>query len=429
MRLARKLFATTGAIALTSLALGASPASAATPAGGFADAKGIIVDLTVLTAVPLPGSLGNTPLDPNTFSRASQSCPPQVDKPAMDTFPGNVNAAPAVTAKTLNTMAGANCSAPDAVASAETEGVTALINAGVPTITADVIRAQANSDCTSAPNAKGSLFQNVKIAGTTVLPDPAPNTVIEIPGVAKVIVNEQHPTADGRGIVVNGLHIIGESPLLRGDLIISHATSGVVCPNGAGSDFSGVPGTSPEFTFAKTATPSTAQPGADVTYNATVTNKGKSTCDVISFTDHLAPGLGFTSTSGAFGPMAVSPLPKRGDGGLDVTFKPAAGKVSIAPGKSVDQQIVVKLAGDIKPGTYYNTLELFCNAAGNFASGPLAPVTVPAPAVVAPAKAAPLAKAPAAPAQLPRTGGAPLVAAAGLLLLVGAAGVRRSMTR
>jgi len=332
VRLARKLLATTGAIALTGLAIGVSPASAAAPvAGGFADAKGIIVDLVVLTAVPLPGSLGNTALDPNTFSTASQSCPPQVDKPAMDTFPGNVNASPAVTANTLNTIAGANCSAPSAVASAQTEGVTALINGGVPTITADVIRAQANSDCTNPPDAKGSFFQNLKIAGTTI-PDTLalnqPNRVIEIPGVAKVIVNEQHPTANGRGIVVNGLHIIGESPLLRGDLVISHATSGVVCPNGKGSDFSGVPGSKPEFTFAKDATPSTAKAGETVTYNATVTNVGTSTCDVISFTDHLSPGIGFTSTSGAFGTTAVSPVIKRGDGGVDVTFRPAAGKVS-----------------------------------------------------------------------------------------------------
>ncbi|GAC1611939.1 MAG: hypothetical protein NVS3B26_29850 [Mycobacteriales bacterium] len=426
MRLTRQLLAVRGAVALIALGAGTSPASAATSvSGGFADAKGIIVDLTVLTAVPLPGALGNTPLDPNTFSRASQSCPPNAAKPDSNTFPGNINASPAVTAKTLNTIASAQCNASDAVASsaAETEGVTALVNAGVPTITADVIKAQANSDCTKAPNAAGSVFQNIKIAGTTVLPDPAPNTVIEVPGVAKVIVNEQHPTADGRGIVVNGLHVIGESPLLRGDLIISHAVSGVVCANGKGSDFSGVPGSTREFVFAKTATPSTAKAGDTVIYKAQVTNRGASTCDVISFTDHLAAGFGLVSTSGDFGTTAVSPPPTRTDGGLDVTFKPAAGKVSIGPGKTATQSIVVKLAGNIKPGTYYDTLELFCNAAGNFASGPLAPVTVPA-AVVAPALV-PVQ----APARLPRTGGAPLVAAAGILLLLAAGGIRRFRSR
>ncbi len=399
-----------------------APATAATtPAGGFADAKGIIVDLVALTALPLPGPLAGTPIDPNTFSTASQSCPPQVAKPATDELL-NVPADPVVTANTINTMAGANCAAPSAVASAQTVGVTALsaaVAGGL--VTADVIRAQANSDCVTAPNAKGSLFQNLKVNGTTVLPDVAPNTVIEVPGVAKVIINEQHPTADGRGIVVNGVHVIGESPVLRGDLVISHAVSGVVCPNGKGSDFSGVPGAKPEFTFAKDATPSTAKPGSTVTYNATVTNTGTSTCDVISFVDHLSPGFGFTSTSGAFGAAAQTPLPKRADGGVDVRFSPAAGKVSIGAGKSVSQTIVIKLADDIAPGTYYNTLELFCNASGNFASGPIAPVTVPAPAP--PAPPAP------APPDLPRTGGSELLAGAAALLLLGAAGARRVIRR
>src|SRR3954469_19219752 len=74
---ARKLLAATGAAALSVLVLGAPPASAATvEPGGFADANGIILNLTVLTQVQVPGALGNTPLDPNTFASSSQSCPP-----------------------------------------------------------------------------------------------------------------------------------------------------------------------------------------------------------------------------------------------------------------------------------------------------------------------------------------------------------------
>ena len=46
------------------------------PSGGFADAMGIIVDLTVLTQIPVPGPFGGSPIDPNTFSTASQSRPP-----------------------------------------------------------------------------------------------------------------------------------------------------------------------------------------------------------------------------------------------------------------------------------------------------------------------------------------------------------------
>jgi len=296
----RRTLASAAALALAALiAAPVAPAAAQTaaPAGGFADARGIIVDLTVLTAVPLPGVLGNTPLDPNTFARSSQSCPPQVAEPAPDSLL-NVAAPPAATANTVSTLAGARCDAPASVASAQTEGLAALFNAGVPVITADVIRAQANSDCTKAPNGEGSLFTNLVIAGQSIGPNPAPNTRIDIPGIATVIVNEQNPTADGRGIVVNGLHIIGASPLLRGDLIISHANSGVVCPNGKGSEIAeGLE--APDITFDKDATPSTARAGQTVTYNATVTNTSEEPCDVISFFDHLNPVFEFVSTPAA----------------------------------------------------------------------------------------------------------------------------------
>jgi uncharacterized repeat protein (TIGR01451 family) len=423
--LARKLLATTGAAALSMLVVGAAPAHAAAASGGFANANGIIVDLVALTAIPIPGPFGGTPIDPNTFASSSRSCPPTAAKNDPHELL-NVGAAPAAEANTINTDAMAQCNVSDAVSSAaaQTEGLKALFNGAVPTITADVIRAQANSDCTKAPNAAGSLFQNLTIAGQAI-PDVLalnePNRRIDIPGLATVIVNEQHPSADGRGIVVNGLHIIGASPLLRGDLIISHAVSGVVCPNGKGSEFQ-APLTKPDITFAKNANPSTANAGDTVTYTSTVTNTSTADCDVLTYFDHLDPAFDIVSTDGAFGKVFTTPAPKRSDGGTDVIVKPTG--LIIGAGKSVTQTFVVKLKADVKPGTYYNNLELFCAVNGDFASGPLAPVTVPAPAppVVAPPPPAP------APEQLPRTGATPLVAAAGLLLLIGAAGVRRSIT-
>jgi uncharacterized repeat protein (TIGR01451 family) len=417
MRVVRSL---AGASALALAALVAAPvapaaAQAAAPAGGYADARGIIVDLTVLTAVPLPGVLGNTPLDPNTFATATQSCPPQVAEPDEQTLL-DVPAAPAATSRTVTAMAGANCSAnPVSVASAQTEGLTALINAGVPTITADVIRAQANSDCATAPNGTGSTFAGLTIAGQPIPADVPPNTRIDIPGVATVIVNEQHPTATGRGIVVNGLHIIGASPLLRGDLIISHAVSGVVCPNGRGSELAeGL--AAPDITFDKDATPTTARGGDTVTYDATVTNTSDAPCDVLSFVDHLNPVFEYVSTSGGFGDAAVDPVPVRGDEGQDVVLRPT--DVVIEPGASVTQRIVVRLKADVAPGTYFNNLELFCAVNGDFASGPLAPVTVPAPA--APPVIQP------APVELPRTGTVPLLALGALLLLGAGLGLRRA---
>jgi hypothetical protein len=159
--LARQTLAAVGAGAIALLTVGAAaPAYAADPApGAFANANGIIIDLRVLTAVPVPGAFGNTPIDPNTFSNASQSCPPAPTKDNADSLL-NVPAAPAATADAVDTLASAKCTATDAVAgaAAQTVGLKALFNAGVPVITADLIRAQANSDCTKAPNGAGSQF-------------------------------------------------------------------------------------------------------------------------------------------------------------------------------------------------------------------------------------------------------------------------------
>ena len=417
----RVAVAVAAATVVASMSAFATPALAATPvSGGFADAAGVIVDLTVLTAVPVPpGALGGTPIDPNTFSSASQSCPPNAATPKTDELL-NLPAAPAATADAIDTIAQSQCTATAAASSAaaQTVGFKGLFNAGVPVITADVIRAQANSDCTKAPNAAGTQIVGLTVAGQAINGTPAPNTTIPLaPLGLTVILNEQHPTADGRGIVVNGIHVVGTGPLLRGDLIVSHAVSGVVCPNGKGSDFTGVPNSKPIITFDKDASPSTAEAGSTITYTSTVTNASTTDCAVLRYTDHLDPAFDFVSTAGPFGATPVTPLPKRADGGVDVILKPTG--VTLAAGKSITQTYVVKLKDTVAPGTYYNNLEIFCGLGGDFASGPLAPVTVPAPAPV-------VAPAPPAPAELPRTGGVPAAAALAGLLLLAAGGVRRA---
>jgi len=435
--LVRKLLAGAGAGALSVTLLGmAAPATAQTappPSGSFANANGIIVDLTVLTAVPIPGALGNTPIDPNTFATSSQSCPPDAGKANTKSLL-SVPAAPAATADVVRTSARATCTTTDAASTATAETVNPKLLFQTPTtplITADAILAVANSDCTNPPNATGTQFVNLKVAGQAIPVNPPPNTRIDIPGVATVIVNEQHPTASGRGIVVNGLHIIGASPLLRGDLIISHAVSGVVCANGKGSD----PGTlpPPDISFAKDANPSVANPGDTVTYTATVTNNSKTAaCDVRRLIDHLDPVFDLVSTSGDFGATFVTPPPKRSDGGIDAIVVPNPA-VTIAAGASKTQTFVVKVKPNTAPGTYSNNLEIFCIVNGDFASGPLAPVTVPA--VITPVieTSPPATQPPAAPVatsrQLALTGGAPLVAGTALLLLLGGVAVRRMATR
>ena len=181
---------------------------------------------------------------------------------------------------------------------------------------------------------KGStVFINLTVGGTPVpLPtDVAPNFDLlpELFGPLglRVILNEQHPASVGRGLVVNGLHIIaantGALPIggsiIRGDIVVSHAVSGVVCPGGPGADNGGLP--TPDISFAKTAAPLTPRP---VTRSPTrrPSPTPRRPCEVLRLVDHIAPAFDLVSTAGAFGTAFDKPAPVRTDGGVDAVLRP-----------------------------------------------------------------------------------------------------------
>jgi uncharacterized repeat protein (TIGR01451 family) len=378
-----------------------SASAATTPAASSAEAYGLLVDLKLLTA--------QVPVDTGPISHASQDYPPGAAHPAQDQV---VQAGPIPDdgslvkhVGVLTTTASAT-SAPVGVATAETADVSLLADAtGKPAISADVVRAQANSDCLQAPNATGTTFVNLTINGTPIGGSPDPNTVIDL-GFAKVILNEQHPAADGRGIVVNALHVISTTtgdPLFRGDIVVSHAMSTVSCPNGAGS----TGGTNPVL-LTKSVSPTSATPGSTLTYTATLTNKATEDCLVTKVIDHLPPGFTFVSTAGPLGAqLDVSPPEARPGGGFDLVL--GNGYV-LGSSKTVTQTFVVKVGANQAPGTYYNNLEVYCANLGDFVKGLDAPVTVtatptPGPtAVVNTTSPAPATIGAGGP-ELPRTGG------------------------
>jgi uncharacterized repeat protein (TIGR01451 family) len=418
---------TLAALAASGLALltvgSTAPAFAADAVnGGFADAYGLSIDTTLLQ--------GNIPVAVGPLAESANSCPPTADPASASVVGGGDPQVAMVDVLTSGT--GAECSTPKTLAKAQVTNVQALQVAAPIQLHADAITSTSSSNCTAAPTGSTQIV-NLTIGGTAIpLPtDVPPNTKVAEPLLAPfgitIIANEQHPDASGRGLVVNGLHIIGSAngaalpvggSVLRGDVVIAHASSGVVCANGAGTTEK-----KPEISFTKTADPTTAKPGTRVTYTANVTNSSTTACEVLRFVDHISPAFTLASTAGPFGTTYDQPVPTRGgDGGQEAVLRPAA--LTIAPGKTVTQTFVVTVKADAKPGTYYNNLELFCGPDGDFASGPLAPVTVPAP-VVAPV-VAPVTAPTVAPAQLPRTGPSPLIAGGAVLFLIGAAGVRRA---
>lgn len=353
-------------------------ASAQTPvraASSFADAVPLDVDITLLA-----GGLG---VDEDLGLRATQSFPPGAQAPADEVLLNPVIAPITTKARTLGAMAGAT-GAPQAVASAEVEGLQLLNPGQVPLIEADVVRAQSNSDCVNDPNAEGTIIVGLKVNGTPVAgpinglfpPNYQPPTpvreVLAALGLT-LIINEQHPAADGRGFVVNGLHLFDSDPastgaLFDGDIRISHAETLVNCPNGRGSTGNA---TSPVL-INKDADKSVATPGTTVTYTARIQNKSTQPCRVNQFVDSLPVVMEFVSTAGDFGTAAE--LENRPGGGTDVVIKPDA--KTIAPGGTATQTFVVKVKDDAAPGTYFNQTELLCANLGNFI-GIDAPVQVP----------------------------------------------------
>jgi uncharacterized repeat protein (TIGR01451 family) len=445
MRIPR-LVAGIGAVALAATAsfTTASPAAAqqASPPGAFADAFGLLIEATALG--------GNVPVSIGPVSQATSSCLPE-SGPAEDEVldvtlpPADPDAVPPdpggqlVTSEALYAAADTECptGAPAAFAQAFTENLTALapVADGPSLLAAEVIDAQAEATCEG-------LFGATDFVGLTItnpenpaqqldIPaDPPPNTVIPLGPFGSIILNEQTYSISEDGtagtIVVNGVHIIGASDLLRGDIIISHAVAGVAgCAPGSLTPPDDVD--APEITFDKDAAPATARPGETVTYTATINNDSdENDCDVLRFIDHLHPAFELVSTAGDFGSEAESQ--ERSDGGVDVVLSPT--DLVIEAGGSATQTFVVRVRADAAPGTYYNVLEIFCAQQGNFASEPLAPVTVVAPAAPPPPQQPPPqqppAQQPVAAKPLPRTGGASPAAGAALLLLVaGAVGVRR----
>lgn len=390
-------------IAITTQGHASEPSTAPSSA---ADAYGLLVDVT------LPLNVGVTQ---PPFARATQEAPPAPTAPAttQQLGTGQVPAGGAVVQNVgvLTSTASATL-APVSTATAQAADVALINQAGTPLISADLVKAQSRTDCTSPPSAAGTEIVNLRVAGlpptNPVIPlTPAPNTDL-LPTVfgplgLKVILNEQHQAADGRGLVVNAIHIYQASgtvpAVFTGDLIVSHAMSTVHCPNDAGTT-----GANNPVMIVKGVDKSTATPGDTLTYTATVQNKSASVCLVNRFIDHLPSVFDHVSTSGAFGTVATTAA--RPGGGTDVIIEPA--NVTIAAGASATQTFVVKVKATAAPGVYFNNVELLCGNLGNWVKGLDAPVEVLG-AQVATTTTSPTTTttmAPReAPAELPETGG------------------------
>lgn len=404
------------ALSLTIAPAGATVAATSSAPAASADAYALDVDV-VLTPLDVE-------VDEGPFARASQDYPPQVAEPAeaevLQAGPIPANGSVVDNVGVMSSIAGAN-SQPLAVAASQAVDVALLNQSGDPLITADVLMAQSTTDCTNAPSAAGTQFVGLEVAGTAISETPEPNTAVADavfnPLGLRVILNEQHPTADGRGLVVNAIHVynIAEPTvpgLFRGDIVVAHAMSTVNCPNGAPTT-----GADNDVFITKSASKSTAKRGDTITYSATVQNKSDEPCLVNTFIDHLPSAFEYQSTSGMFGTVATTVA--RTGGGQDVVIKPT--DMTIAANGSATQTFVVKVKDDAAFATYFNNVEIFCSNLGNWVKGLDAPVTVVGDQPVTPPKV------PLPDDALPRTGLPGVLGGIAAALVVGALLLRRGL--
>jgi hypothetical protein len=147
-----------------------------------------------------------------------------------------VPASPVLTAKALR----ARTSGDPAAGTSTATGEAADVQVAPAAVGPSVVSAQAvSATCTATPDgATGSAtlaagaINGAPIASAT----PGPNTIVTVPGVARVALNEQINNADG-SLTVNALHVT----LLNGDgadVIVGSATCG---PNAASPDISAIP--------------------------------------------------------------------------------------------------------------------------------------------------------------------------------------------
>ena len=115
---------------------------------------------------------------------------------------------------------------------AKSSASVANVNALAGLITAQVIASECNSNGDGSTGS--STLTTVRVLGTLVAVNPAPNTVINLPAVGSVTLNEQVRPSDGPGdtsIIVRAIHIRLNGTLGNGDVIIAESRCGAKGPD------------------------------------------------------------------------------------------------------------------------------------------------------------------------------------------------------
>jgi len=266
-------------------------------------------------------------------------------------------------------------------------------------IVADGVSVQSlTQSCSATPVAQTSIL-DLFIGGTEIGPlntgTIAPNTVIAIPLVATVILNEQMAedksapgpggtTQMGHGMVVNAVHVIVPTgsilhSLAGADVIIAHAHSDAICASpvtplctGTGTpppDCTGVVITKLPEGLDVVGGQFVASPGQTFSYSIRIGNVAN--CPLTQVLDTLPAGFSFVSSSG---PLGTPSLGTAENGAQTLTWFNGNGWSSPNP---VVETITVKISATEPAGAYVNQVQTLSDCGNNAGSSP--PVFVGAP--------------------------------------------------
>lgn len=243
-------------------------------------------------------------------------------------------------------------------------------------ITANVVRAHAESTCngaTASSSAAGTQLTSITVAGLPIGNNPAPNTTIPLLGVGSVVFNEQITTGNGvdtSGLTVNLIHVTVSGPL-GGEIIVASASSCVDCgtpPPTPTPTVTATPTvtTSPTPTVSRTATPtatrtatptatttaavtasSTAAPTATTTAAVTASSTATTTAAAPTTTATPASTATVTPTSVGPTPTAAPTIPPPPNCGNDDIDKVKADVVLLLDNSSSMQTRLKKLRVDL----------------------------------------------------------------------------------
>ena len=164
--------------------------------GGFAEILGVTANAgALLNEAASAGSESGIPSCIGTAGKVLANSVANVDAPGLLSISaGSTSAVSTTTGRTTVAMTSASV------------GKVSLLGG---LITADAITAVAKESRTgsiSSPSSSGSSFGNLYVAGIAIANNVAPNTIVSLPGVGFVVLNEQ-PAAVANSVQVNGIHV------------------------------------------------------------------------------------------------------------------------------------------------------------------------------------------------------------------------------